>query len=858
MHRLLERQIKKIFGKEWQPDENMATLFAEIAETYNEKDKERLLLENALEVSSTELNEANRKLKESSEEVIKLQQSALDAAANMIMITDKDGFIEYVNKSFCEVTMFDKTEVIGKTPSLLGSGSHPKSFFENMWNTIKNGNVYEGEIINKKKDGTVYPEEVTITPIIDAKSGDIVHFVAIKRDITDRKAWEEELKQTRDRALEASRLKSEFLSTMSHEIRTPMNGIIGMTNILLDTPLDGEQLDYLNIIKESANALLVIINDILDFSKIEAGKLEIESIDMNLLEVVEGVAELLTPRAREKNISLMAYIDTKINTQIVGDPVRLRQILINLVGNAIKFTEQGEVNVRVTPIYDDDEIRKIRFNITDTGIGISKKSQARLFQSFTQADGSTTRKYGGTGLGLAISKSLCELMGGMIGVTSELNVGSTFWFELPFNKGDIDTANIDTALQIDILGDKKAIVVDDSQSAREIVKKYMQDWGLKVDCAKDAKDALQKMRGAFSDNNPYNLAVIDLAMPQTDGFELAKEIFEDENLKNTKCILFTAFDQKGIAAEAFKIGYSAYLTKPIRQNSLLRAAIEALKNNKITTLSEPHIITAYFKETPKPKETKTENNFQNQTNILLVEDNKTNQKVATLVLQKIGCKVTVAENGLEAVNMVKDGKYDIVLMDCQMPVMDGYEATGKIREIMEGETNTIPIIAMTANAIEGDREKCLDAGMDDYMSKPISQKEILEKIDFWKDKKSQFKSNSLQCFYTKSNPVDIERLKSIFGEDVEVIKNILHLSLESLNHNLEKLQTAIGLQDEQKIKLLIHDIKGESLNIGLPVITDIIDKTEPAVRKLDYQMLLSIATELKQSLSQIENIRKGL
>ncbi|HRF56749.1 MAG TPA: response regulator [Campylobacterales bacterium] len=849
MHKLLERQIKKFFGKNAVFEPDFAAFLQEVNNSYISAQKERALLENALNTSSKELITANQKLKESSDETIKLQRSALDAAANMIMITDITGTIKYANKSFCDFIMYDAAEIIGETPSFLNSGMHSKKFFESMWEQIKNGETFEGEMINKKKNGDIYLEETVITPIRDIKSGAVTHFVAVKKDITERRAQEDELKRARDKALEASRLKSEFLSTMSHEIRTPMNGVIGMTNILLETPLDDEQLDYVNIIKESSNTLLVIINDILDFSKIEAGKLEIESVDIDLIDIVEGAAELLTASAKEKNISLMVYVDTKINTQIKGDPIRIKQILTNLIGNAIKFTDKGEVSVKASPIFGGSVIEKIRFEVTDTGIGISRDMATRLFQSFTQADGSTTRKYGGTGLGLAISKSLCELMGGSIGVESALAKGSMFWFELPFVVGSKAQTNPeDYKTQIASLKDKKAIVVDDSKTAREIVKKYLLGWGLVVDCAFGASEAMEKLLEAANSDAPYHIAVVDLAMPQIDGFELAKEIFATKELENTKCILFTAFDQKGIGSEALEVGYSAYLTKPIKQAALLKSIIDSLQDKKQTRADEPRA----YEEQLGVAHDGDEIDASKATKLLLVEDNMVNQRVASLILQKMGCSVKIAKNGAEALQAVEEGDFDIILMDCQMPVMDGFETTARIRARKDAK-NSIPIIALTANAIEGDKERCLSVGMDDYISKPINPKDILEKVLLWSFKKSDFIASTEEVDLAVEDPIDMQRLRSIFDDDIDAIKNVLEASIDSIGRNITKLLFAAETKEIKEMKRIAHDVKGESLSMGLREVATLIANAEPTLDTVSFNELRYALLEIKRSLLRAED-----
>ncbi len=849
MHKLLERQIKKFFGKHAVFDSDFTAFLQEVSDSYVSAQKERALLENALETSSYELTAANQKLKDSSDETIKLQRSALDAAANMIMITDIAGVIKYVNKSFCDFIMYDASEIIGKTPSFLNSGMHSKKFFEDMWERIKSGETFEGEMINKKKNGDIYLEETVVTPIRDLKSGAVTHFVAVKKDITERRAQEDELKHARDKALEASRLKSEFLSTMSHEIRTPMNGVIGMTNILLDTPLDGEQLEYVNIIKGSSNTLLVIINDILDFSKIEAGKLEIESVDMDLIDIVEGAAELLTAGAKEKNISLMVYIDTKINTQIKGDPIRIKQILTNLIGNAIKFTDKGEVSVKASPIFGGSVIEKIRFEVTDTGIGISRDMAARLFQSFTQADGSTTRKYGGTGLGLAISKSLCELMGGSIGVESVPGKGSMFWFELPFVVGSKAQTNFeDYKTKIASLKDKKAIVIDDSKTAREIVKKYLLGWGLVVDCASRASEAMEKLLEAVNSGAPYHLAVVDFAMPEIDGFELAKKIFASKELESTKCILFTAFDQKGIGSDALEIGYSAYLTKPIKQGALLKATIDSLQDKKQTRVDEP----CGYRELFRSMRESEESDGSKATKLLLVEDNTVNQRVASLILQKINCNIKIVKNGTEALRAVEENDFDIILMDCQMPVMDGFEATARIRARKDIKSS-IPIIALTANAIEGDKERCLAVGMDDYISKPIDQKEVLEKVLFWSFKRLAFVSSTEEVDLAEEEPIDMQRLRSIFDNDIDAIKNVLEASMDSIGGNITKLLFAAEEKDVKKMKQIVHDVKGESLSMGLREVASLIVSVETTLDTISFNELRYVLLEIKRSLSHAED-----
>jgi two-component system, sensor histidine kinase and response regulator len=568
------------------------------------------------------------------------------------------------------------------------------------------------------------------------ESGTIFGLVGIGHDITDRKVSEERMQQqaellsiqtreliaARETALEASRLKSEFVANMSHEIRTPLNGIIGMTSMLLTTELTSEQLECAEIVRQSGDALLTVVNDILDFSKIEAGKLAIEMYDFNLVSVVEGAIEILASRAQERNLELGCFIDRAVPTLLCGDAGRIRQVMVNLVGNAVKFTEHGEVLVSVIPVEETEDKTKIRFSVVDTGIGISKEGLARLFQPFSQEDGTTTRTYGGTGLGLTISKRLVEMMGGTIGVESVQGKGSTFWWDATFEK---QPASQIQPLPRKHLSGLHCLIVDDNDTNRKIVRHYADSWGVANDDASSADQALDKMRAAAAGGRPYDLALLDLQMPVKDGIALAREIKADLMLRGTRLILLTSLCHR--QHEALKEGvFCAALTKPVRQSQLFDCIANVMGDPHESSLATQHEAGNKHPASgtsPLAPVSAAEHEHRNLL-ILIVEDNAVNQKVAVRMLEKSGYRADVAGNGIEAVKAVSLVPYDVIFMDCQMPEMDGFEATSQIRS-MDGPTRRRVIIAMTANALQGDREKCLAAGMDDYIPKPIHQADIV-------------------------------------------------------------------------------------------------------------------------------------
>ncbi|MCJ7676573.1 MAG: response regulator [Anaerolineales bacterium] len=706
-----------------------------------------------------------------------------------IVTLDLQAQVTSCNPAFEKLFGYGRDEVMSANIDELLASPEDRAEAEGFTRNSLGGELVRALATRRGKDGGQVEVELFGLPVVVGTER--IGGVGLYHDIT-------ELVRARQQAEQADQAKSEFLANMSHEIRTPMNGVMGMIELALDTTLTTEQRDFLTTAQESAVALLTLLNDILDFSKIEAGLLELEEISFDLRTTVEGVAETLAHRAEAKSLELATLLQEDCPGYVRGDPGRLRQVLVNLVGNAIKFTHQGEVVIRVDVLSETDTESVLRFQVSDTGIGIPLDRQAALFQRFVQADGSTTRRYGGTGLGLAISRELVEKMGGSISMDSAPGKGSTFWFTLPLRKEPHPA--LTPLAAPDELADLRVLVVDDNATTRTILTKMLGGRGCRVETSADGTAALDTLRRAAAAGDPFRVALLDMQMPEMDGEQTARAISNEPAIRDVILIILTSVGKRGDAVRLKNLGVAGYLLKPIRQTQLIEAVLAVLgQTQPERQAAAPELVTRHTLAERKAS------------HILLAEDNPINRKLAVEMLSRAGFRVTTVENGAQAVEIVRTGRFCLVLMDVQMPEMGGFEATQRIREL-EGEVAHTPILAMTAHAMKGDRERCLEAGMDDYLAKPLHAKDLFAAIERWTHPAGLPAPATVNApdaaVIATGEPLDREMALPYFGGDQAMFEELLTQFVGHLGDEIARLKATLEAGDANAFARQAHSIKG--------------------------------------------------
>ncbi|HXH50010.1 MAG TPA: response regulator [Terriglobia bacterium] len=772
-------------------------------------------------------------------------EELFENANDIIYTTDLEGNVTSINRATEELTGYNREDVLGVNVSSFVAKEYRDVVRQMLKQKLRDKapTTYLMEII--ARNGHRIPLEISSRLIYE--NGRPVGAQGIARDITERKRAELERRNAQEAAEAANRAKSEFLANMSHEIRTPLNGVLGMTDLALNTNLNEEQREYLTLVKSSGETLLTVINDILDFSKIEAGRLDINPIDFELRDSLGDTLKTLSLRAHEKGLELALHVAHDVPYYVCADPTRLRQIVVNLVGNAIKFTDAGEVVLHVTMESQTENELVLHFTVTDTGIGIPSEKQEMIFAPFTQADSSATRRFGGTGLGLTISFQLTELMGGRLWVESTEGKGSSFHFtircrpavsdgESPAPSGDVNLKGLPT------------LVVDDNATNRRLLEELLSNWGMKPAMADGGWTGLETMKQARAEGKPFPLVLIDALMPDMDGFTLAERIKEDPALSGATIMMLTSGGQRGDADRCRKLGIAAYLHKPVKERDLLHAIMLALSPGR-SRARDAELITRH-----------TLRQEQRKLRILLAEDDRVNRQLAEHLLQNFGHHVTSASNGRKAVEAIQASgldSFDAVLMDVQMPEMDGLEATAAIREMERGKPRRLPIIAMTAHAMKGDRSRFLEAGMDGYIAKPIQARELLTVIEQTVPPPGE-EVQEHRHKPTAPEIIDWKRGLAAADGDAALLRDLLRIFANEAPATLEKLRSAVELKDAPAIERAAHTLKGSVGNFGADAAVQASLKLEVMARQGDLkhakETFRSIEQEIQRVLAAIETL----